>query len=53
MMMSDEGVTKAFLEFKGGLSKIVRRFVENPVDVEDIVHEAYVRFRDFERGNTL
>ena len=41
--MSDEGVTKAFLEFKGGLSKIVRRFVENPVDVEDIVHEAYVR----------
>mgnify|MGYP002725836706 CR=1 FL=1 len=41
--MHDDGVTRAFLEFKQGLKKIVRRFVDNPVDVEDIVHEAYVR----------
>ncbi|XOV90477.1 MAG: RNA polymerase sigma factor [Pseudomonadota bacterium] len=41
--MSDRTLTMAFLDFKEGLNRIVRQIVDNPVDVEDIVHEAYVR----------
>lgn len=41
--MRDEGVTRSYIEFKRGLTRLVRRFIDNPIDVEDIVHEAYVR----------
>lgn len=41
--MNDEGLTAAFLSFKEGITAIVRRVVGNKVDVEDIVHEAYLR----------
>ena len=41
--MAKEDLTQAFLGFKNALIRLVQRFVDNPVDVEDIVHEAYVR----------
>ena len=50
---SDEVLTRAFLDFKQGLQRIVRRIVGNPVDVEDIVHEAYVRSLDASRKHPI
>ena len=49
----DEVLTRAFLDFKQGLHRIVRRIVSNPVDVEDIVHEAYVRSLEASRKHSI
>lgn len=40
--MSD-ALTKAFLGYYQGLLRTIRKLVDNPVDLEDIVHEAYLR----------
>lgn len=34
-------LSNSFLNFKAGLTRLVRRFVDNPVEIEDIVQEAY------------
>ncbi len=48
-----DGLTRSFLGFRKGLVRLVRRIVHNPVDVEDIVHEAYVRSLEASRLQTI
>lgn len=43
LAVNEDALTRAFLEFRDGLRRVVRRFVDNSVDVEDIVQEAYAR----------
>jgi RNA polymerase sigma-70 factor (ECF subfamily) len=48
-----DGLTRSFLTFRQGLTRLVRRIVHNPVDVEDIVHEAYLRSLEASRHQKI
>jgi len=48
-----DSLTQSFLVFKQGLVRLVRQIVDNPVDVEDIVQEAYVRSLEASRTQSI
>ena len=46
-------LTQSFVKFYSELTRAVRRLVSNPFDVEDIVHEAYVRSLEASKSRTI
>ena len=46
-------LSKNFVEFKSALTRIIGRLLDNPVDVEDIVHEAYLRSLEASRLKSI
>lgn len=47
--MTRELITQSFLSFKKALIKIVREIIDDPVEVEDILQETYIK--SFEANN--
>ena len=51
--MSIDEITQSFLNFKNGLSRIISEIVRDPIEVEDILQEAYIKSFEANKKQTI